>query len=108
MPITPDGHVLPDIALQAIKARNGHHHHHHHQHGGRKSREQGDFVRSHHHHHQDKHRPHRWHNKIRTDIAGSRRIKSQRWRKEGTLRGPSRKVEEKTHRTPYNHRGWLY
>lgn len=105
VPITSDGQVLPDIALQALKARNSHHHYHH---ESRKSREHGEFGRSHHHHQHEGKRPHRWHNKLRSDMAGSRRIKTHRSRKEATVGSHSRKVDEKIHRTPYNHRGWLY
>ena len=106
VPITPDGQALPDIALQAIKARNQQCHHHLQQ-GGRRSHDGGGRHHHHHHHHQQ--RPHRWHNKLRTsDMTVGRRIKTLRSRKETTSRGLARNASEKVHRTPYNHRGWLY
>ena len=115
VPITPDGQAIPDIALQAInKARSGQYHHHHF--GNRRSRDHVDGGRGHHHHHHPQQQggqqrsPHRWHNKLRPEMTSSRKTnKTLRSRKEGGNRGSTRNgPADKVHRTPYNHRGWLY
>lgn len=110
VPITTDGQTIPDIALQAInKARNSQYHLNYG--GNRRSRDYADGSR-HHHHHQGGHQrsPHRWHNKLRTDMSiGRRTNKTLRSRKDITGRGTTRNnPADKIHRTPYNHRGWLY
>lgn len=106
VPITSDGHVLPDIALQAIKAR-GAHFHRHYQHEERKSRDK-EIDRL--NHQQLSQRPHRWHNKLQTGKplrADSRKIKTIRSRSKPGNHLP-RNTSTKPQRTPYNHRGWLY
>lgn len=111
VPITSDGQTIPDIALQAInKARNSQYHLNYG--GNRRSRDHEDGDRHHHHHHQRGHQrsPYRWHNKLRSDMSISRRTnKTLRSRKEIANRGLDRNnPADKLHRTPYNHRGWLY